>query len=279
MPGWWPALTHYVAGMQTAWHAFAVWGRPAHPRLRVCFAMLAGLAPLQRERLVARGGLAASDADVFLEVSSYGARAVDAMLREVGVDRLVHGSDRPVSSPVDLPLGEAVRHGAAGPQSVPIPAPDASAGRRMTAVALTHDLDRDELRELVAEIAADPERWSSLVRHGTAERAFEQLWRDDHVDVWVISWMQRERHGFHDHDVSRGAVAVVEGEVIEERLVVGGPSLELHHPAGDCVRFRRIARPSHASGLRHTGGVDPCVLAAAVADGVLRGRARWHAAA
>ena len=46
-----PALTDYVAAMQTAWHAFAVWGRPAHPRLRVCFAMLAGLAPLHRERL------------------------------------------------------------------------------------------------------------------------------------------------------------------------------------------------------------------------------------
>jgi hypothetical protein len=94
--------------MQTAWHAFPVWGRRAHPRLRVCFAMLAGLAPLQRERLVARGGRAVSDPDVFLEVSSYGARAVDAVLREVGVDRLVHGSDRPVSSPVALPLGEAV---------------------------------------------------------------------------------------------------------------------------------------------------------------------------
>jgi hypothetical protein len=108
MPGWWPALTDYVAAMQAAWHAFPAWGRPAHPRLRVCFAMLAGLAPLQRERLVARGGLAVSDPGVFLEVSSYGARAVDAVLREVGVDRLVHGSDRPVGTPAELPLGEAV---------------------------------------------------------------------------------------------------------------------------------------------------------------------------
>jgi 6-methylsalicylate decarboxylase len=126
MPGWWPALTHYVAGMQTAWHAFAVWGRPAHPRLRVCFVMLAGLAPLQRERLVARGGHAVSDAGVFLEVSSYGARAVDAMLREVGVDRLVHGSDRPVSSPPDLPLGEAVRGALRGRNPSRLLFPDAS---------------------------------------------------------------------------------------------------------------------------------------------------------
>lgn len=109
MPVWWAALTGYVAEMHAAWHGFAVWGRPAHPRLRVCFAMLAGLAALQRERLVARGGRAVADPDVFLDVSSYGKRAVDAVLREVGVDRLVEGSDRPVVDAGDLDLGDAVR--------------------------------------------------------------------------------------------------------------------------------------------------------------------------
>jgi 6-methylsalicylate decarboxylase len=109
MPSWWAALTDYVASMQTAWHAFAVWGRPAHPGLRVCFTMLAGLAPLQRERLLARGGPAISDPDVFLDVSSYGGRTVDAVLREVGVDRLVEGSDRPFVGVADLTLGDAVR--------------------------------------------------------------------------------------------------------------------------------------------------------------------------
>ena len=107
-PRWWPAMTDYVAAMQAAWHAFAVWGRPAHPGLRVCFAMLAGLAPLHRERLVARGGRADSDPDVFLDTSSYGARAVDAVVREVGIDRLVHGSDRPVIPVAELSLGDAV---------------------------------------------------------------------------------------------------------------------------------------------------------------------------
>jgi hypothetical protein len=109
VPGWWPALTDYVASMQTAWHAFAVWGRAAHPGLRVCFAMLAGLAPLHRERLIARGGPAVSDPDTFLDVSSYGERSVDAVLREVGVDRLVEGSDRPVVDARELALGDAVR--------------------------------------------------------------------------------------------------------------------------------------------------------------------------
>ena len=109
VPRWWAAMTAYVASMQAAWYAFALWGRAAHPRLRTCFAMLAGLAPLHRERLVARGGAPANDPDVFLDVSSYGGRVVDAVLREVGVDRLVEGSDRPVAGVTDLGLGDAVR--------------------------------------------------------------------------------------------------------------------------------------------------------------------------
>jgi 6-methylsalicylate decarboxylase len=108
VPLWWPALTRYVAAMNAAWHAFAVFGRPAHPRLRVCFAMLAGLAPLHRERLVARGGRTAADPDVFLDTSSYGPRAVDAVIRELGVEALAHGSDRPVALPAEPALGEAV---------------------------------------------------------------------------------------------------------------------------------------------------------------------------
>lgn len=107
-PQWWGALTDYVSSMHVAWHAFAVWGRPAHPGLRVCFAMLAGLGPLHRERLLARGGRIALDPGVFLDVSSYGERAVDTMMREIGVDRLVFGSDRPVIQARALALGDAV---------------------------------------------------------------------------------------------------------------------------------------------------------------------------
>jgi 6-methylsalicylate decarboxylase len=106
-PSWWPALTRYVAAMNAAWHAFAAFG-PAHPRLRVCFAMLAGLGPLHRERLFVRGGSAAAQPEVFLETSSYGPRAIDAVIREIGVDSLVYGSDRPVLSAPEPELGEAV---------------------------------------------------------------------------------------------------------------------------------------------------------------------------
>jgi hypothetical protein len=93
------------------------------------------------------------------------------------------------------------------------------------------------LRALVAGIAAEPERWRPLVRHGGRERHFEQLWRDDHVDVWVISWANGNDTGFHDHDVSCGAVAVVEGQIVEERLVLGGAPRTLRHLAGETFDF------------------------------------------
>jgi predicted metal-dependent enzyme (double-stranded beta helix superfamily) len=105
------------------------------------------------------------------------------------------------------------------------------------AAGFDHDLDRAELRRLVGEIAADTGAWRSLVRLDARRRQFEQLWRDGHVDIWVISWMSGHDTGFHDHDVSSGAVAVVEGEVVEERLVLGGGSRERHHRAGDVFDF------------------------------------------
>ena len=54
-PGWWPAMTTYVAQIHAVWVAFRAWVRPAHPRLRACFAMLAGLARLHSVRLGSRG--------------------------------------------------------------------------------------------------------------------------------------------------------------------------------------------------------------------------------
>jgi hypothetical protein len=107
-PPWWPAVVNYVQQMHAAWFAFRVHGRPRHPRLRVCFAMLAGLAPLHSERVAARAGdRGVVDPDVFLDVSSYGTRAVDATVRVLGIDALVNGSDRPYADPVSLDIGPA----------------------------------------------------------------------------------------------------------------------------------------------------------------------------
>src|ERR1700712_606744 len=102
---------------------------------------------------------------------------------------------------------------------------------------LTQDLEPAELASLVATIARRPEEWSHLVHHEGAERRFEQLWRDDHVDIWVISWMQGNDTGFHDHAVSHGAVAVVEGEITEEGLRLDGTVHAVTHHAGEAFSF------------------------------------------
>ena len=96
--------------MSAAWHAWAAFGRARHPRLRVVFAMLAGLGPLHAERLAARGGPAEAIHDplVWFDSSSYGARTLDSMLRLVGVDRLVTAPTAR-SSPRPTPSRSATR--------------------------------------------------------------------------------------------------------------------------------------------------------------------------
>ena len=97
--------------MQAAWFAFLHGGRRAHPRLRVLFAMLAGGAPLQLERFVARGGTAPPPRPaVFYDTSSYGTRMLEAMAGAVGVEQLVYGSDRPVVDAAAPPLGRRAGH-------------------------------------------------------------------------------------------------------------------------------------------------------------------------
>jgi 6-methylsalicylate decarboxylase len=96
--------------MHAAWHAFRAYGRPRHSRLRVCFALLAGLAPLHAERLVARGGAGDVDPGMFVETSSYGPRAVGAVVRALGDDMVVLGSDRPYAGLPELGLGEDAEH-------------------------------------------------------------------------------------------------------------------------------------------------------------------------
>jgi len=102
-PLWWSALTRYVSDVQAAWLAFLSAGRAEHPRLRVIFSMLAGLAPLQLERLSSRGGPAWQRPDplVFYETSSYGPVAVGALQELVGAEQLLYGSDRPVADPAE----------------------------------------------------------------------------------------------------------------------------------------------------------------------------------
>jgi hypothetical protein len=96
----------YVAQLNAAWWAWAEGGRESFPRLPVCFAALAGLGPLHGERQRARGGAAGKvDGLTFVETSTYGTLAIDAVVRVLGIDVVCLGSDRPYATPVQPRLG------------------------------------------------------------------------------------------------------------------------------------------------------------------------------
>ncbi len=102
LPAWWPAVVGYAAQMQAAWWAWhAAGARANHPTLRVVFAAGAGLAPVHHERYATRGGTTgAVDPLIHIDTSSYGPQGLDALVRVLGIDALVLGSDRPYAAPV-----------------------------------------------------------------------------------------------------------------------------------------------------------------------------------
>lgn len=97
--------------------------------------------------------------------------------------------------------------------------------------APTRNLSHEELADLASKLAQRPPLWRNLVSHHPDHRVYERLYEDDQVSVWLICWMRDHDTGFHDHDLSAGAVAVVRGQVREERLALGGsPSVRTFGP-------------------------------------------------
>jgi 6-methylsalicylate decarboxylase len=109
-PAWWSAGIDYVAQMQLAYGAWLADGAMRWPNLPVVFAIMAGGACIQLERLAGRGldVRLALEANVYFDTASYGRRALEICLATYGVRHVVYGSDVPViaSEPT---LGE-VRH-------------------------------------------------------------------------------------------------------------------------------------------------------------------------
>jgi predicted TIM-barrel fold metal-dependent hydrolase len=97
-PPWWAATVDYTAQMQRAYASWLARGVERWPDLRIVFAILAGGAPFQLERMQARGFDIANalHPTIFLETSSYGRRALELCLATFGARQIVFGSDAPV---------------------------------------------------------------------------------------------------------------------------------------------------------------------------------------
>ncbi|MEO7070090.1 MAG: amidohydrolase [Nostocoides sp.] len=110
-PPWWPAVVDYVSQLHAAWWAWYAAGRSLLPDLRICFVGGAGLAPAHHERFRERGGGAfILDPRVFVDTSSYGRQGIDALVRALGIDAVVLGTDRPYAALTDVGQGDAAWH-------------------------------------------------------------------------------------------------------------------------------------------------------------------------
>jgi len=121
------------------------------------------------------------------------------------------------------------------------------------AAAYTHDLNPSELQTLVDDLAERPDAWRTRVAFSDSQRHYVSLYRDDHVDVWLLCWTRRNDTGWHDHDISSGAVRVVQGVINEHNPRIGGDHVSVLVPAGRSFHFG----PEHIHRL--TGGTDDTV--------------------
>jgi len=99
------------------------------------------------------------------------------------------------------------------------------------------NLDRGELQALVDALANDPARWREFVTFSSPTRHFVSLHRDEYVDVWLLCWNRGDDTGWHDHDISSGAVRVVRGAVKESSPRMGGEPAVHVVPAGGSFSF------------------------------------------
>ena len=90
---------------------------------------------------------------------------------------------------------------------------------------------------LVASLACGPGPWAHQVGFDDDERVYASLYRDAHVDVWLLCWTPVNDTGWHDHDISSGAVAVVAGELVENNLTVTAGDVETRIAAGQAFSF------------------------------------------
>jgi hypothetical protein len=115
------------------------------------------------------------------------------------------------------------------------------------------DLERSELVELSTAIGTTPELWSDRVRHDVGERIYVQLYRDLHLDVWMICWLDDQKTGYHDHDLSSGGVYVCSGTLVEDRFTVTTDGL-CHASRERRAGEQFVFDGAYIHGMRHAGG-------------------------
>ena len=310
---WWAPVVGYPAQLQAAWWG---WQAVAWPR-----ALPVAAGALRRRCRAGPGAPRAArraggepptiDPDVFVDTSSYGPQALDALVRVLGIDVLALGSDRPYADPLagcsatpatPCHRGSRTRRGCSrrettqaperrrdghGPEPAEPDADDAARAprggvrARRGRLTLGRPAGPRPRRRGAARAGRHrrerPGSWAHLVGFDDDERVYASLHRDAHVDVWLLCWTPQNDTGWHDHDISSGAVAVVAGELAENNLTIATGGVETRVGAGKAFSFG----PEHIHRLNGAApriGLGARVQPSAVADGPVRRQRRRGAA-
>lgn len=96
----------------------------------------------------------------------------------------------------------------------------------------------EQLREIAVAVGQRPDLWQEQLHQTTADRTYVDVFTNDHLGVWAISWMADGHDtGYHDHDTSRGAVYVAQGVIRHEHLRLADTPVGEPVPAGQTFAF------------------------------------------
>lgn len=116
-------------------------------------------------------------------------------------------------------------------------------------MALPRTLDLPTLGLVARGIARRDELWRPHAVADPDALGRHTLIAEPHLTVVLMTWMPGQSTGFHDHDTA-GAVTLVQGALLEERLRFADAPLRAEHHAGDGLAFGPddIHRLSHLEG-------------------------------
>ncbi|HEX6383008.1 MAG TPA: cysteine dioxygenase family protein, partial [Acidimicrobiia bacterium] len=104
-------------------------------------------------------------------------------------------------------------------------------------------LTAGRLSDIARELADSPETWWPHVRRDSGKRWYVSLLEENDFEAWLLGWPEGEGIELHDHGSSSGAIAVLEGTLLETYIEASDwvrPSGRLCHrqlPKGALVSF------------------------------------------
>lgn len=92
-----------------------------------------------------------------------------------------------------------------------------------------------ECEAIAREVTARREEWEDveLTPTESGTRAFALLREDEHLEVWLLSWLPGHSTGYHDHGTSNVGFCVAQGALVEQQLRFAEPPSELVLGPGD----------------------------------------------